>query len=306
MDLFRRMHLLADAGQRRPPRVAPHRRAGRAHRPRRAHPRRPAAPTVLEGEALTQEGIAAGLVTRPGRARGRRAGRGPRSARTRRPACGCSGWTHAGGRVRGHRPARAGPARSSPSSASRARGRASSSARSPGSSAATGDIEVGRRAGRARRHEADEPRLGRPPDQPVRQPDASATTWCPASDGRSPAGGGALRPRRMLKIAQRAARPVPGQGRLGRAADPVAVRREPAEGRDRGGDREAARGPRRSRSRRAAWTSARRREIYRLMREYAGERPRGDHLLHRGPRGLRDGGPRLRRVRRAAVGRRCW
>ena len=37
------------------------------------------------------------------------------------------------------------------------------------------------------------------------------------------------------------------------------------------------------------------------MREYAGRRPRGDHLLHRGARGLRGGGPRLRRLRRPAV-----
>ena len=44
------------------------------------------------------------------------------------------------------------------------------------------------------------------------------------------------------------------------------------------------------------------REIYRLMREYASAGARGDHLLHRGPGGLRGRGPRLRRLGRPPVG----
>ena len=166
------------------------------------------------------------------------------SAMTRRPALRLTGLDPRRGRVHGDRPARARPARSSRSSASRAPGRASSSARSPGSNAATGQIEIGRRSG-ARAWPA-----GTSLVSADRQTSLFANLTIGRQHGVAPRSGDHDRRHRPATAADGPYRDtscaIDSGSRPSSIHLPIRslVRRQPAEGRDRRGHREAPGGAR--------------------------------------------------------------
>ena len=211
-DLFRRMHLLADAGN--VVLLVSHRIAELAeHADRVALILDGVCTDLLEGEALTPDGIAAGLVSgqavhepdEPAAARAEGAGDRPAAHRVDARRRG----------VRRDRPARAGR-RDRVDRGRRRVGRARARAlhrrvrtRRPARSRSARVPGLG---GRGR----DEPRVGRPPHQPLRQPHDRRQHGVPPGPGdhdrrlRAP-------PAADAAHRERAPRPVPRQGVLGAA-----------------------------------------------------------------------------------------
>ena len=213
-DLFRRMHLLADGGA--VVILVSHRIAELAeHAARVALILDGRCTGILEGDALTQEGIAAGLVS--GQV-GPRAGRGPRQADERRRRDGHAPHRldgHARGAFAGHRPRRP-----------RRRDRRDRGRRGVGRPRARAlDRRVRarhrldrdrRRCRRRRRGRGDRPRLRGPRGEPVREPHHRRQHGLAARQGdRRPGDRPAPRPDGADRA--RAPRAVRGEGDLARA-----------------------------------------------------------------------------------------